>query len=181
MISPVRQTYSHPKEIQEKKRLNNLHSAHQGTSAMQARANKSMYWPGINNHIKTFPDNCNSCWYNAPIHSNEPLISSPQPEWPFQQICGDYYDYQGHSYLAIADRFSGWLCLYHFKPGSVTSQNLITNCRNLFMNYGGLEEFSFDGGPQFTSTSFQIFLKTWGVQHRLLSVDTHGPMVELRV
>ena len=151
--------------------LNNLHSAHQGTSMMQAGANKSMYWPGINNNIKTFHDNCRSCSYNVPSQSKEPLISSPTPDWSFQQICGDYFDYQGHSYLAIAQQLSGWLCLYHFKPGSATSQNLITNCWSLFMNYGTPKEFSSDGGPQFTSTSFQNFLKTWGVQHRLSSMD----------
>ena len=100
-----------PKKFR-KQILNNLHTAHQGPSTMQARANKSMYWPGINNHIKTFCDNCKSCSYNAPSQSKEPLIWSPQPEWPFQQICGDYFDYQEYSYLAIADRFSGWLCLY---------------------------------------------------------------------
>ena len=45
---------------------------------MQARANKSMYWPGIKNHIKTFCDNCKSCSYNPPSQSKEPLISPPQ-------------------------------------------------------------------------------------------------------
>ena len=38
------------------------------------------------------------------------------------------------------------------------------------MNYGAPEEFSSDGGPQFTSTSFKLFLKTWGVRHRISSV-----------
>ena len=148
---------------------------------MQARANKSMYWPGINNHIKTFSDNCKSCSYNVPSQSKEPLISFPQPEWPFQQICGDYFDSQGHSYLAIVDRFSGWLCLHHFKPGSATSQNLITSYWSLFMNYGVPEEFSSDGGPQFTSTSFQNFLKKWGVNIDSHQWATHNSVVEMRL
>ena len=38
------------------------------------------------------------------------------------------------------------------------------------MNYGAPEEFSSDGGPQFTSISFQNFLKKWRVQHQLSSV-----------
>ena len=117
---------------------------------MQARANKSIYWPGIHNHIKIKRENCKNCSYYAPSQPKEPLILTPQPEWPFQQICGDYFDYQGHAYLAITDRFSGWLCLYHFRHGSATSQNLIASCRNLFMNYGAPEDFISDGGPQFT-------------------------------
>ena len=137
---------------------------------MQARASKSIYWPGIHNHIKIHRDNCKNCSYNAPSQPKEPLVLSPQPEWPFQQVCGDYFDEQGHSYLAIADRFSGWLCLCHFRHGSATSHNLIANCRSLFMNYGAPEEFSSDGGPQFTSSSFETFLKTWGVKHCISSV-----------
>ena len=46
------------------------------------------------------------------------------------------------------------------------------------MNYGAPEEFSSDGGPQFTSTPFEVFLKTWGVKHRISSVgypQSNGP------
>ena len=137
---------------------------------MHARANKRIYWPGIHNHIKIKCKNCKNCSYNAPSQPKEPLISTSQPKWPFQQICRDYFDYQGHAYLAITDRFSGWLCLCHFRHGSATSQNLITNCRNLFMNYGAPEEFSSDGGPQFTLTPFKMFLKTWSVKHCISSL-----------
>ena len=46
---------------------------------------------------------------------------------------------------------------------------MISKCRLLFENYDVPEEFSSDGGPQFTSTEFQTFLKDWGVHHRLSS------------
>ena len=36
--------------------------------------------------------------------------------------------------------------------------------------YGAPEELSTDGGPPFTSSTFQEFLKTWCVKHRLSSV-----------
>ena len=38
------------------------------------------------------------------------------------------------------------------------------------MDHGAADEFSSDGGPQFTSTAFTEFLQTWGVAHRLSSV-----------
>ena len=57
--------------------LQNLHSTRQGTATMQARANKSIYWPGIHNHIKIKCKNCKNCSYNAPSQPKEPLISLP--------------------------------------------------------------------------------------------------------
>ena len=54
---------------------------------MHARANKRIYWPGIHNHIKIKCKNCKNCSYNAPSQPKEPLISTSQPKWPFQQIC----------------------------------------------------------------------------------------------
>ena len=41
--------------------LHCLHSAHQGCSGMKARANQTVYWPGINNSIKNFRMSCNTC------------------------------------------------------------------------------------------------------------------------
>ena len=69
--------------------LNNHHSAHQGTATMLVRANESIYWKGIHNRSKLKQENCKSC------------------SWSFQRICGDYVYYKAHSYLTIADRFSG--------------------------------------------------------------------------
>ena len=39
------------------------------------------------------------------------------------------------------------------------------------MNHGAPDEFSSDGGPQFTLTAFTEFLLTWGVSHHLSSVS----------
>ena len=72
--------------------------------------------------------------------------------------------------MTTVDRFSGWLTIYHF-PGSATSKQLISICRGLFTTYGVSEEVSSDGGPQFSAGEFNLFLKDWGVKHRLSSVD----------
>ena len=59
--------------------LHHLHSAHQGTTAMESRARQTIYWPGINNHVKSMRDTCHSCSYNAPSHSKEPSHSNTTP------------------------------------------------------------------------------------------------------
>ena len=69
------------------------------------------------------------------------------------------------------DRFSGWICIYHFHPGHKTAKQLIDILHNLFTAYGLSEELSSDGGPQFVATSFKEFLSAWGVHHHLSSVS----------
>ena len=84
-------------------------------------------------------------------------------------IAMDYFDVKGKSWLAIADRFSGWLSLFYF-PREASSQELINTLKNYFCTYGIAEQVSSDDGPQFRSTQFKQFLNNWGVnQHRVSS------------
>ena len=146
--------------------LDNLHSANQGVSGMKFRANQCIYWPGLDASIRTHRETCTDCIENAPSQQQEPLVLTPSAQYPFEKICADYFHINDHSYLNIVDRFSGWLCLYYFKPGEMTSSTLINILRDLFIAYGAPKEFSSDGGPQFISNNLSAFLKDWGVYHR---------------
>ena len=138
---------------------------------MKARANATIYWPGMINNICSTKYNCKHGNEIAPSQTREPLMATPSPDWPFQLICADYFELNNHSYLAIVDRFSGWLNIYHFKPGCSTNNTLISTCRSLFIAYGAPEEISTVGGPQFMSNEFQNFLHQWGVRHRRSSAN----------
>ena len=151
-----------PKSL--KKGLHCLHSAHQSVDGMKARANDTVYWPGMNSSI------CNICnfWANwsicatiAPSQQREPITMTPSPKWPFQRIVMDIFHVGHVAYLACADRVTGWLILYHQEQGHATTSKLISICRQLFQAYGTPEEHSTDGSPPFTSSKFQEFLKTW--------------------
>ena len=148
-----------------------LHSAHQGINGMKRRANNSIYWPGLSSAIAARRRNCLGCEENAPSQPAEPIIQSDSPEWPFQQICMDYFSLDSYSYLVTVDRFSGWPCVYHMKNGNATSNILTKICRELFCTYGVPEEISSDGGPQFKSEEFKQFLELWGIHHRISSVE----------
>ena len=160
-----------------------LHSAHQGVSGMKARANTTIYWPGMINNIRSTRCNCKHCNKIAPSQPKEPLMATPSPDWPFQLICADYFELNNHSYhyfkvnnhsyLAIVDRFSGWLNIYHFKPGCSTNNTLIPTCHSLFIAHCAPEDISTNGGPQFMSSEFQNFLHQWGVRHRRSSANYH--------
>ena len=143
--------------------LENLHSANQGVSGMKYRANQCVYWPGLDANIRNHRDTCLDCIRNAPSQSAEPLILTPSPSYPFEQICMDYFQIGEYVYLSVVDRFSAWICIYTTKAGEVNSRILINVIWDLFIAYGAAENLSSDGGPQFTSTAFTDFLKQWGV------------------
>ena len=153
-----------------KRVLRNLHSAHQGVVGMKARANETVYWPGMDASIRNHRESCHTCVRVAPSQLREPLVLTKSPDWPFQKIVMDIFFVEQHTYMACADRFSGWLILFHFPPGKANASNLISITRTLFHTYGVPEELSIDGGPPFKSQALIDFLKDWDVEVRWSSV-----------
>ena len=76
---------------------------------MKARAEDTVFWPGISGAIVNKRDRCRTCDTIAPSQAAEPPITAPPPTYPFEQVVADYFALDGHTYLAMADRYSGWL------------------------------------------------------------------------
>ena len=150
--------------------LKHLHSAHQGASSMIARAQQSIYWPGMTADIRNERFTCQACNERSPSQPKESYSPTPPPQYPFQEISLDYFSEGHHHYLSVVDRFTAWLIIYHF-PTQATSEKLISKCREIFTSYGAPEILDSDGGPQFSAHEFQKFLSDWGIKHRLSSVD----------
>ena len=161
-----------------KRVLESLHSAHQGSAKMLERAKHSVYWPGIVDDLEQTRKSCTICDRNAPSQAPMPPLPLESPEFPFQMIAMDYFDVKGKSWLAIADRFSGWLSLFYY-PREASSQELINTLKNYFCTYGIAEQVATDDGPQFRSNQLKQFLTSWGVsQHRVSS--SYHPHSNLR-
>ena len=92
-----------------KRVMESLHSAYQGTAKMLDRAKHSVYWPGIVDDLEQTRKRCTICDRNAPSQAQMPPLPLESPEFPFQMIALDYFEIKGKSWLAVADRFSGWL------------------------------------------------------------------------
>ena len=147
--------------------LSTLHSAHQGTDRMLARADSSVFWPGITKDIKDIRNGCAHCNRNAPSNPSAPPTPPIQPAYPFQCICADYFTLGEVTYLVIVDRYSNWPIVHQATGGAA---GLITALKSAFVTYGIPEELASDGGPEFTASITVQFLKNWGVHHRLSSV-----------
>ena len=147
--------------------INTLHAAHQGVSTMIARAESSVFWPGITKDIHDVRDRCHQCNRNAPSNPASLPIPPMLPEYPFQCICADYFTYKGVPYLVIVDRYSNWPIVERSRDGAA---GLISSLQQTFTTYGTPEELASDAGPEFTATITQRFLKEYGVHHRLSSI-----------
>ena len=68
--------------------MQNLHTAHQGTSTMKQRAQAIIYWPGMSTDIRNTRDGCAGCNRNAPTQAATPPIPTMPPSTVVTHIFG---------------------------------------------------------------------------------------------
>ena len=89
-----------------------------------------------------------------PANHREPLCQSPEPEYPWELAVTDYIAIKGHNYLAVADRFTGWI---EVNKMDVKVMSFVKTLRNLFSQMGVPDELATDGGPSFPAFEFSQF------------------------
>ena len=103
-----------------------LHATHQGTSRMTARAQTSLFWPGISRDIA---ETGASAPYATAFQPAMPSTTPANPEYPFQHICADFFHHEGVSYLVLVDQYSNWPIVRHSGNGA---HGLIAALREIF-------------------------------------------------
>ena len=147
--------------------LASLHAAHQGTSHMIAKAESSVFWPGITADITATRADCTLCHRMAPSQAAMPPVPPTLAQYPFQCICADLLTTSGMHYLVIVDRYSNWPMVRRVENGA---KGVVDALHLHFATYGIPEELATDGGPEFTAAITVQFLKDWGIHNRLSSV-----------
>ena len=145
-----------------------LHACHSGTKGMIQRALSDVYWPDYATDIIRFRERCVSCNINAPSNPKMPPAQDPEPpKYPFHTICMDFFTVHNKNYLAIVDKYSGWLSILHLQKD--TSSNVIRALREYFATFGVCEIACSDGAPVFVSIEMQNFYQLWGIKARISS------------
>ena len=151
----------------------NLHTGHQGLDSMLRRARQSVYWPGIEGDLQHLRSLCDVCETHTSSQTHEQLVLTPLLDYPFQLVVADLFHLEEHTYLAYANRFTGWLEITHFHT-KATSVRIITRLREYFRRWGAPEQIATDGGTNLASFEIINFssLEEWGygsLQHTTLS------------
>jgi hypothetical protein len=146
--------------------LQHLHAAHHGVTRMLSRAAQSVWWPGLKAAITAQRGQCSGCVHRAPSNPAPPPADPVQPEFPFSHIVADFFQVDG-TYLAMADRYSGWLSIYKLKKDD--GPHIIDTFRKYFSRWGVAKDLTTDGASVFTSGAMKDFYDRWGVHHRVSS------------
>ena len=143
--------------------LEKIHDGHQGVNKCRERANQSVWWPGLNDEIKSRVANCAHCATYRPTQRHEPMIPTFIPERPWQHIGVDLLTFKKQEYLVAIDYHSRYIELAHMP--STTSFAVIEKMKNMFARWGIPEEVTSDNGPQFNAEEFAKFAETFGFTH----------------
>ena len=101
--------------------LEHLHAAHSGSNTMLSRATQSLFWPGMKEDITTTRAHCTPCTKSAPSSPATPAQPPTQPDFPFSHCCMDFFSVEGRTYLALVDRYTGWLSVLKLKKDDSAS------------------------------------------------------------
>ena len=144
--------------------LEGLHAGHQGVSSMTANARERFFWPHLDSDIKQTRAQCQKCDENAPSQPAEPMVITPIPEFPFEQVASDQCTIGSYTYLIYVDRYSGWVEVAKIKDQSF--KQVKKSFLRWFATFGVPDKMSTDGGPPYNSFEYSQFLKTWKVEKR---------------
>lgn len=145
--------------------LERLHEGHFGINRCRARANDSVWWPGISIDISNMVKRCLDC-IQEHVNLKEPLMPTKLPTRPWQKICLDLFKINNRWYVALIDYYSKFLEMDELQ-GLKTSAVTLFLKRN-FARHGIPEYIYSDNGPQFQrvdSAEFARFAKDYGFKH----------------
>ncbi|XP_063750626.1 uncharacterized protein K02A2.6-like [Eleginops maclovinus] len=142
--------------------INKIHEGHQGMTKCVARAQQSMWWPGLTKQIKQRVENCATCAreaHNAP----EPLLTTTLPERPWQRVAVDLFQWDNAMYLVVIDYYSRYIEVANLT--STTTAHVTGKLKSIFARHGVPETVISDNGPQFSAAEFAAFARDYDFTH----------------
>ena len=142
--------------------LDKIHSGHLGIQRCKLRVQQSVWWPGVSKEIESLVKHCRICARTTTTHK-EPMIVSQLPDYPWQKVGSDLFEFNGHSYIVLVDYFSRFLEV--IKLTATTTSAIISIMKAVFSRHGIPELLISDNGPQYQSHEMKQFSQAYGFVH----------------
>ena len=141
--------------------LDKIHTGHLGIQKCQLRARESVFWHNMNQDIEDHVKKCIVCRIHSKNSRSEPMIPHPIPNYPWEIVGSDVFQFDSSDYLLVTDYFSKMFFVR--KMGiSTTTEKVIAALKQMFGEHGIPMTFVSDNATYYTSEAFKNFAKTWG-------------------
>ena len=149
-------------QSKRKEMLELIHESHQGIVKCKQRARDILFWPGMSSQIEEKVSQCSLCAQFQRAQPREPMIIQDLPDRMWSKVGTDLFEYNGVHYLLCVDYYSKWIEVA--KLDNLTS-NIICHLKSQFARYGIPDELISDNVPQYASSAFTDFSKSYGFVH----------------
>ncbi|XP_030031283.2 uncharacterized protein K02A2.6 [Manduca sexta] len=159
-----------PKSMR-KEILGKIHYAHLGIEKCKQLARKTIFWPNMSKEIEDLIQNCDTCKSFQNRNRKEEMIEKEIPEGPWQIVATDIFFLYRNPYILVVDAYSKFVEIE--KLSSLSAQDTINSCKQIFARYGIPKLVYSDSGTQFTGLEFKKFSGSWNFEHKIVSPKHH--------
>ena len=143
--------------------LQRIHDNHYGADSTIRMARDLIYWQGMQAAIRNMCTSCTTCLKFPKTGNKEPMMTYPIPNLPWETVSQDLFQWEGKQYLITADHYSDFFEIDNLPD---TLANTIVNATKKHFARHGIPQICItDNGPQFISTQYATFKKTYHFQH----------------
>ena len=144
-----------------------IHSSHLGVEACLRRARECVYWPGMNEQIKTFVLKCDICRSADTRQQKETLHPHEVEGRPWAKVGTDLFTFDNKNYLITVDYYSNFWEVDYLPD--TKSSTVIRKLKAHFSRQGVPYRVFSDNGPQYSSQEFCRFSQLWEFEHKTSS------------
>ena len=140
------------------------------------RAQTTVYWPNINNHLKELITNCKVCLKYSTANRKDSKQIGPQlgqeiPTKPWVQLPTDLFTFQNQNYLLVVDYMSRFPVIRHLT--SMTVKAVAEHLKAIFSEFGVPDVLISDNGPCYTGEQFKVAMRKLNITHVTTSPHHH--------
>jgi len=142
------------------------HEGHLGMVATKRNLRTKVWWPNLDKDVESHISSCHGCQLVSDLPQPEPIVSTPLPKGPWQDIAVDHFGPFNHTadyLLVVVDYYSRYFECRHVKSTSAAAT--IAELDEIFQTFGLPQTLKSDSGPAFISHEFRQFCENLGIKH----------------